>query len=145
MNKNLCGYCGNEIPENKATCVKCGEKIIKVGRLLQSTYATEEDVKKAYNFLNKNKNTTAINISDIIISDVFAATTPSEKKMNKYREYYHNHGHIDKPIVLNRQNVLIDGYIRYLILLENNINIVPIKIIDKKSIKIIYGFNQRLV
>lgn len=60
-----------------------------------------------------------IALSDIIITDNFLNNPPKEKKLNKIRRYYSEFGVIDKPIIINKKNVLIDGYIRYLVLKEN--------------------------
>ena len=58
-------------------------------------------------------------ISDIIIPDVFANTKPRQYKIDKIRNYYLEYGCVDKPVTVNGNNVLIDGYIRYLVLKEN--------------------------
>ena len=66
-----------------------------------------------------------VNISNIKVPEDFLATTP---KVWKVREYYHryfqNDGCIDEPITVKRvkhskQVELVDGYIRYLICLNN--------------------------
>lgn len=60
-----------------------------------------------------------IALSDIIITKRFLNCPPKEKKLNKIRRYYSEYGVIDKPIIINKKNVLIDGYIRYIVLKEN--------------------------
>lgn len=55
-------------------------------------------------------------ISDIIINDTFSNTIPSESKMSKVKRYVEENGKQDKPIVVNKNNVLLDGYVRYLVL-----------------------------
>lgn len=60
-----------------------------------------------------------IALSDIIITERFLNNPPKEKKLNKIRRYYSEFGVVDKPIIINKKNVLIDGYIRYLVLKEN--------------------------
>lgn len=65
-----------------------------------------------------------VNISHINVPNDFLATTP---KVWKVREYYHRYfqnGCIDKPITVIKNNntkqiELVDGYIRYLICLNN--------------------------
>ena len=59
-------------------------------------------------------------LDDIIIKEEFANSTVRESKLNRIRSYYSEHGYIDKPITINRKNVLWDGYARYLVLKENN-------------------------
>ena len=62
-----------------------------------------------------------IAVSDVIINERFTSTKPRPSKLNRIRNYYVEHGCLDKPIIVNRKGVLLDGYIRYLILKENNI------------------------
>jgi hypothetical protein len=63
-----------------------------------------------------------IKLSDIIIKKSFADSHPSDKKVEKYRDEYTNTHKQSKRIVLDKNNVLVDGYIQYLILKENNVN-----------------------
>jgi len=67
-------------------------------------------------------------LSDIIIADNFLSHPPKEKKLNKTRRYYSEYGVIDKPIIINKKNVLIDGYIRYIVLKENGIEYAYVKV-----------------
>lgn len=67
-------------------------------------------------------------LSDIKISDAFANSIPSEKKLNECRYNWSKWHRQDRYIVVNHDNVLIDGYIMYLVLKENNVEEVEIKI-----------------
>lgn len=83
-------------------------------------------------------------ISDIIIPDEFTKTTPNISKVQRIREYFNVYNTIDKPVTISSGNVLIDGYIRYLIAKENNIQSIPCVISDKnfkpkKPMKYIVG------
>lgn len=83
-------------------------------------------------------------ISDIVISDGFTKTTPNISKVERIREYFNVYNTIDKPVTISSGNVLIDGYIRYLIAKENNIKSIPCVISDKnfkpkKPMKYIVG------
>lgn len=60
-----------------------------------------------------------IKLSDIIINKSFTETTPKEEKMIECREIWRYEGKQDRPIVLNKKNMLIDGYVMYLILMEH--------------------------
>ena len=60
-----------------------------------------------------------IRLEDIKISEAYANTTPSEEKMCECREFWRYEQKQDRPIVLNRKGVLIDGYCMYLILKEH--------------------------
>ena len=57
-------------------------------------------------------------LSDIKISDEFASTNPSKFKMDRYRDMWDKFNRQPKYIVVNDNNVLIDGYIQYLLLKE---------------------------
>ncbi len=59
-----------------------------------------------------------IKLSDVKISNMFKNSPPNEKKMNRIRHNYIKYGVQDKPIVLDKNGFLIDGYARYLILQE---------------------------
>ena len=63
-----------------------------------------------------------IKLSDIVISKSFLNSHPSEEKIKRYKEAYAKNKQQSKYIVLNDNNVLLDGYIQYLILKENNVN-----------------------
>ena len=70
---------------------------------------------------------------DIKISDAFANSIPSEEKLNECRNNWTQYNRQDRYIVVNPDNVLIDGYIQYLILKENNIDESEIKISTKRK------------
>ena len=59
-------------------------------------------------------------LSDIKISEAFANSIPSNKKLNECRNNWNQWNRQDRYIVVNRENELIDGYIQYLVLKENN-------------------------
>lgn len=63
----------------------------------------------------------SIKLSDIVISSDFATSVPSEQKVQKYRKRFAETSKQSKFLVLNDDNVLVDGYIQYLILKENDI------------------------
>lgn len=58
-------------------------------------------------------------LSDIKITPAFAETTPNGKKMEECRYNWRMYGKQDRYIVVNHNNVLVDGYIQYLILKEH--------------------------
>lgn len=62
-----------------------------------------------------------IKLSDIIITEAFANSHPSVEKVQKYEKQFVENGKQVKSIVLNKYNMLVDGYIQYLILKENGI------------------------
>ena len=60
-------------------------------------------------------------LSDIKIPKEFQESTPGKNKVKKYRDYWNEYKRQLKPVVLNKNNVLLDGYIQYLTLKENGI------------------------
>lgn len=60
-----------------------------------------------------------MNIEDIKISDQFLASHPSSEKMERVEKYWLLTNHQDKPIILDKNGYLVDGYTRYLIMKRN--------------------------
>ena len=59
MNEERCVCCGEIIPEGQQTCINCEQCMMKIGAILQSRNATEEEVAKAYDtFKNTKENDT---------------------------------------------------------------------------------------
>lgn len=56
-----------------------------------------------------------INIDEIIISEEFKKKIPGKRKMNIRLDYFEKTGEFFSPIILDKNNVLIDGYTSYLI------------------------------
>lgn len=71
-------------------------------------------------------------LSEIKISNAFAATIPREGKVKACREYWEENHEQDRDIVVNKDNVLIDGYIQYLVLKEKGIEEVFVKQLGRK-------------
>lgn len=76
-------------------------------------------------------NTINVLISDIIIPDEFTKTTPNISKVQRIRKYFNVYNTIDEPITISSSNVLMDGYIRYLIAKENNMQLIPCVVSDE--------------
>lgn len=62
-----------------------------------------------------------MNLKDIIITDGFANSNPRKSKMQECRAFWNKYGKQDRYLVINYNNVLIDGYVQYLVLQENGI------------------------
>ena len=60
-----------------------------------------------------------MNISDIKIPEGFAKSVPGKAKMDRCRRYYSKNGCLDRDIVVDKNGYLQDGYIGYLVLVEN--------------------------
>ena len=67
-----------------------------------------------------------MNLSDIIVPKVFKESKPKESKLSRIRNYVLEHGTLDKPVVINSDNVIVDNYIRYLIAAEQGLKEVPV-------------------
>lgn len=76
-----------------------------------------------------------IRISEIIITEAFANSHPSEEKVQKYRRKFAETGKQSKFLVINKYNVLVDGYIQYLILKENGIEEAEYIRTSKKNVE----------
>ena len=62
-----------------------------------------------------------IKMSDIKVPKSFAITIPKAEKMSVCRDFWNNNHKQIKDIVVNKDNILVDGYVQYLILKENNV------------------------
>lgn len=74
---------------------------------------------------------TTVKLSSIKIPKSYAVTTPSEKKVRTKRKKYRK-GKL-RAITINTDGFLINGYINYLILKENNIEDAEVNIVDIKK------------
>lgn len=74
---------------------------------------------------------TTVKLSSIKILKSYALTTPSEKKVRTKRKKYRK-GKL-RAITINIDGFLINGYIDYLILKENNVEDVEVNIVDIKK------------
>ena len=62
-----------------------------------------------------------IKLSDIIVPKYIKESEPSEYKMQCRRKWWNENQTQQRWLVLDRDNVLLDGYIQYLILKENGV------------------------
>jgi DnaJ-class molecular chaperone len=76
-------------------------------------FSTKEEAQERCDELNKEK--INISVSDIVIPESFKLTQPSIDKIQAKLLYYKATNKFDKPIVINKENVLQDGYINYLL------------------------------
>lgn len=74
-------------------------------------------------------------ISDIIIMPSFLRTKPQQWKLDMVRDYYRDHGTTDVDIVVLPNGTLVDGYIRYLVLKENGVDEVDVKVSESYPAK----------
>ena len=73
-------------------------------------------------------------LSDIKITFEFAESTPTEAKMQQCRENWNQWHRQDRYlVVMPHNNVLIDGYIQYLVLKENGVEEAEVKISTRRK------------
>lgn len=70
-------------------------------------------------------------LEDIKISEGFSNTTPRPEKMQICRQYWEENEKQDRYIVVNNKGYLVDGYIQYLVLKENNV--LEAEVVRKES------------
>ena len=71
-------------------------------------------------------------ISNIKILSSFAESIPKEEKLKACRDFWDLYHEQDRYLVVNKNNELIDGYIQYLILKENNVSQAEVKFSNTK-------------
>lgn len=74
-----------------------------------------------------------MNLSEIKILESFESNVPSLYKYEKCCRYYKETGNQDRYIVVNENNVLVDGYIMYLVLMNNNIEEAHVKRVNLRN------------
>ena len=70
-----------------------------------------------------------IRLEDVIVPKDYADTYPNKQKMDKIRDYVYEHRKLDKPIVVH-ENVLIDGYARYIVAMEYELEEVDCEVVN---------------
>ena len=98
----------------------------------KNTLIDEEVIIKAMETLGGGR-MRKMKLSDIKISETFASSTPKESKMDECRYNWNTWHRQDRVIVVNHNNVLIDGYIQYLVLKENGVNEAEVKISNERK------------
>lgn len=106
----------------------CG--ITMLNRAEDSLFLSKEEAQRRCDELNKEK--TFVRVEDIIIQDCFKENLPSTYKIKNKLEYYRSFKKFDKYIVVDKNNVLQDGYINYLICKMLDIDVVKVVIEDIK-------------
>ena len=74
-------------------------------------------------------------LDNITIKDSFALSIPKIKKVLACKEHWEKYHTQDRYIVINHENILIDGYIQYLVLKDAGIDVAEVKISNKKRKK----------
>jgi hypothetical protein len=76
-----------------------------------------------------------IKLSSIVIREQYAQSHPGEEKMAECRKFYNERKQQDRYIVINNDHILIDGYIQYLVLLEQGIDEAEVVISRRRKPK----------
>ena len=74
-----------------------------------------------------------MNLSEIKIPESFESSVPSLYKYEKCCRYYKETGNQDRFLVVNNNNYLVDGYIMYLVLMNNNIEEAHVKRVNLRN------------
>lgn len=82
-----------------------------------------------------------MNFSEIMIPESFESSTPNTLKYVKCEKYYNETGNQDRYIVVDENNVLVDGYIMYLVLKNNGTEYGDVRIVTLNGHK--YTDRQR--
>lgn len=75
-------------------------------------------------------NVTTMKLSDITIKKSFAQSVPSKNKLRKCEKYWNTFGKQDRYIVVNQNDILVDGYIMYLTLKKLGIDKAEVEIVN---------------
>lgn len=84
-----------------------------------------------------------MNLSEIKIPEYFESSVPSLYKYEKCCRYYKETGNQDRYIVVNENNILLDGYIMYLVLKSHGVECCDAKRIILRKHK--YTDKQRAI
>lgn len=74
-----------------------------------------------------------LKLSDIYIKESFANSIPKEEKIEECRRFWNTYHKQDRYIVVNNRHTLVDGYIQYLVLKENNVEVAEVHFSNKKK------------
>jgi len=105
----------------------CG--YISLNRAEESLFSTKEEAQLKCDELNKEKR--FVMVKDIIIQESFKAISPSVDKIQEKLNYYKDKNKFKDNIVIDKNNVLLDGYINYLICNLLNIEMIKVTVEEK--------------
>lgn len=66
-------------------------------------------------------------LNKIIIQEKFKEHSPRWTKMLDKQAFYIEHGKYEQPIVINKNNILVDGYTTYLLAKQLGRKYMPVK------------------
>lgn len=89
--------------------------------------------KQFFNFLStQTKYLPLMDINEIEIKEEFKQHPPQRYKIDNAADYYKRYGRIDKPVVIDENRVLVDGYARYCAAKELGVERVSFKYYKKE-------------
>jgi excinuclease UvrABC ATPase subunit len=107
----------------------CGNT--KLNRTEDNLFATKEEAKSKCDYLNKERKT--VRVEDIIIQDSFKYNKPSVEKIIDRLNYYNDKKKFSKEILVDGNNVLLDGYITYLA--SKMLDLDSVRVVVDESVK----------
>lgn len=117
---NVSGLTGQAVIKYRGNC---GNQ--QLNRSDNNLFATKGEAQARCDESNRERR--HITLDNIVIQDSFRDNKPSIEKITERLNFYKDNGKFEKEITVNKDNVLLDGYITYLIckmLDKNYINVV---------------------
>jgi hypothetical protein len=102
----------------------CGHT--QINRSEDNLFYFKEEAQARCDELNQEK--IEVEIRDIIIQDSFKLTSPSIDKISDKLNHYRLKGKFDKDIAVNRENILVDGYVTYLLCQLLGVGSIKVKV-----------------
>lgn len=80
-------------------------------------------------------------LNKVKVAEVLARTIPSRRKYEKHRNYFLENNCIDRPITVIKgksedEVIVVDEYIRFLILARRGVNYIPVRFQNKENIQV---------
>ena len=72
-------------------------------------------------------------LENLIVPEFMAATKPAHWKIKRVRDRLGDKQQLDKPITLDHNNVIRDGYTRYLVAKEIGMKFVPVRYVQYRK------------
>lgn len=110
---------------------KIESDILTLKRAEENLFLSKKEAQAKCDELNNPR--IAVKISDIVISNAFKNSKPSAGKILKKLDHYNRYGKFNTDITLDKDNILIDGYINYLICQLLHIDTIKVIIKDIKN------------
>lgn len=108
---------------------KLGETQIR--RFLFELFKEQEEMRKTKEYIIPKDWIVEKPINDIIIND---KKVQNYKKYNNYEKYYYKYGIIKNPIVVDRNNFLLDGFLSLMVAEKNGLNTIPTIVLENVEV-----------